>query len=68
MKTQIKVNVYKSVELDDFENGCIPGGTDFGMIDSFSTNTMQEALELIKSYGEPYIFDGRIDVQKNGKR
>lgn len=65
MKTQIQVNVYKSVELDDYENGCLlEGGSDFGCIDTFKTNSMNEALELIKTYGEPCIFDDRIDVQK----
>lgn len=65
MKTQIQVNVYKSVELDDYEKGCLlEGGSDFGCIDTFKTNSMNEALELIKSYGEPSIFDDRIDVQK----
>lgn len=65
MKTQIKVSVYKSVELDDYEKGCLlEGGSDFGCIETFKTDSMNEALKIIKSYGEPCIFDDRLDVQK----
>lgn len=62
----IHINVYKQIELDDYQNGCLlEGGQDFGCIETLKAKNMPEALELIKSYGsEVYLFDDRIEMQK----
>lgn len=60
----IHVKVYKSTEIDDYEKGCLlEGGYDFGLIETLKVNNLDEAMTLIKSYGEPYLFEDRLEVQ-----
>jgi hypothetical protein len=66
MKTYFNVNVLKHSEVDIFEDGCQPDTSmEFGTIEIFKVDTVDEILESVKNYGaEPYIFEDRLEVQR----
>ena len=61
----IRVKVYKESEVDNYETGCsMMGGTDFGCIETREFATPGLALKFCQAFGEPYIFDNRLEVQR----
>ena len=60
----LQIKIYKSVEVDNYENGCqLEGGLDFGCIDTRTFKDAQAVTEFLESYGEVYKFENRFDAQ-----
>lgn len=71
MKTIIQVSVCKTVEIDNYENGCdMDSMRDFGIVETFkskgsSNNTIKELVrDITERYGKPCHFDDRLEVQR----
>ena len=64
MKKYIKMSVYKSVEKDDYENGC-GDSRDFGCIETRKFKSLKEAVNYITTnYGNDLtIIDNFIECQ-----
>lgn len=61
----IEVRVYKEATQDDYNMGEIGSTTTFGLIESFSCDSLSEALEKITvEYGKPAIFEERLECQR----
>jgi len=66
---RLLVNVYKTIELDNYKNGCNPETTqDFGEIDSFTCSKqdlfkdIEKHLGFVKSNIEP--FENRLETSQ----
>ena len=61
MKKYIKASVHKMIQKDDYENGCNFDCTDFGMIEQFTFDTIDEAIKKLESYyGKMELIDDHL--------
>jgi hypothetical protein len=64
-KQDIKVDIFKTVEVDSFEQGCDPSTKSDMSLDTWKEQSIQSALNRIeKEFSTPYIFEDRLIVQR----
>jgi hypothetical protein len=63
----IRIQVFKSVEVDSYAEGCLmEGGQDFGVIQTVEFSTLKKALEFVATFGSAEVYEeeeGRMEVQ-----
>ncbi len=68
-KEVFKVDVCKRIALDNYETGEsieAKDSADYGIIETIKRNSLDEVVKYINdNYGEPYLFDDRLEVQKH---
>jgi hypothetical protein len=62
------LQIYKHIELDDFEKGCLlEGGHDFGLVfkfESSSIDQIKKELRCIADFSRGEEFEGRFETQQ----
>lgn len=61
---KLKIDIMKTVEIDNFEKGCIGGSHDFGIIETKFFKNLSEVENFIDDFscsGEAFIFENRVE-------